>query len=83
MTPKNIAPRDGTSKYESKNALWQFADTVNGNTGANIQLATDSELHRFDNPEGKRQILAWLYVWRPAAQKPARNLTSLRLRSEM
>lgn len=46
----------------SAETLRQFADDVYRNTGASIQPIPDSELHRFDDPEGKRGNLAGWYV---------------------
>ena len=46
----------------STETLRQFADDVYRNTGAIIQPIADSELHRFDDPEGKRGNLAGWYV---------------------
>ena len=40
----------------------QFADDVYRNIGATIDPIPDSELHRFDDPEGKRGNLAGWYV---------------------
>jgi putative DNA primase/helicase len=46
----------------SAETLRQFADDIYRNTGATIQPIADSELHRFDDPEGKRGNLAGWYV---------------------
>jgi putative DNA primase/helicase len=48
--------------FDQSETLRQFADAVYRDTGATIQPIADSELHRFDDPEGRRGNLAGWYV---------------------
>lgn len=69
MEKTDTAPAQGGTRYNtqakyttSADAVRQFADAIYRDTGANIQPIADGELHRFNDPDGKRNNLACWYV---------------------
>ena len=68
MRQKNTAPAQGGNRLHALNftttadAQRQFADAIYRDTGGIIQPVADGELHRFDDPEGRRHNAACWYV---------------------